>query len=289
MFPVGVSSLLEVVVTNQFNMHYIDIETVSRYKCWADVPEREQKLFRAKFKREIADEFDKRCQILRDANVTGSVHIDNVCDYMYKDKAGLHAEFNKIVCISMGMIRFKPLTDAQVQSELQLNIDPTKESLPPVQREDEWYAKSFTGHDEKMLLMEFAEALKKGKVTELCAHNGKRFDYPQLSRKFIMYGLPLPKVLSTAGKKPWEITFQVDTMEMWGFGEYKYTCSLDLLAYSLGLPSPKANLDGSQVGPLYWSDLESELPLKQIASYCETDIFTCCNVHRVLNYLKPLL
>ena len=76
-------------------------------------------------------------------------------------------------------------------------------------------------------------------------------------------------MLNTAGKKPWEIR-HLDTMELWKFGDYKSFTSLDLLAASFNIPTPKDDIDGSQVWKVYWE----ENNLERIQLYCQKDVIT---------------
>jgi len=78
----------------------------------------------------------------------------------------------------------------------------------------------------------------------------------------------LPNLLDLSSKKPWETKFLLDTMEHWKFGDRKSYTSLKLLAALLDFPSPKEDIDGSQVGRVYWE--ENDLP--RIALYCEKDV-----------------
>lgn len=86
-----------------------------------------------------------------------------------------------------------------------------------------------------------------------CAHNGKEFDYPYICRRLLINGLEIPTQLDISGKKPWEIN-HLDTMEMWKFGDHKHFTSLNLLATILNIPSPKDDIDGSQVRQVYYEE-----------------------------------
>ena len=101
----------------------------------------------------------------------------------------------------------------------------------------------------------------------LCAHNGKEFDIPFLARRFLINGMTLPHLLNVAGKKPWEIK-QIDTMELWKFGDFKHYTSLDLLTHIFKIPTPKDDIDGSQVAKVYYEDND----LDRIIKYCEKDV-----------------
>ena len=103
----------------------------------------------------------------------------------------------------------------------------------------------------------------------LCAHNGKEFDFPYIARRCVINKISLPEMLNTAGKKPWEIR-HLDTMELWKFGDYKSFTSLDLLAASFNIPTPKDDIDGSQVWKVYWE----ENNLERIQLYCQKDVIT---------------
>jgi uncharacterized protein YprB with RNaseH-like and TPR domain len=103
----------------------------------------------------------------------------------------------------------------------------------------------------------------------LCAHNGKEFDFPYIARRCVINKIAMPEMLNTAGKKPWEIK-HLDTMELWKFGDYKSFTSLDLLAASFNIATPKDDIDGSQVWKVYWE----ENNLERIQLYCQKDVIT---------------
>ena len=148
------------------------------------------------------------------------------------ERAGIYAEFGKIICISCGIV---------TGSENNRGI----------------ILKSFAGDDEKEILSTFSEMLNKWSANEqrfLCAHNGKEFDFPYICRRLIINRLPIPLLLDLAGKKPWEIT-HLDTMELWKFGDYKSYTSLNLLAHALGVPTPKDDIDGSMVAEVYYKEV----------------------------------
>ena len=165
-------------------------------------------------------------------------------------KAGIYAEFAKVVCICVGYFNGK-----------------------------EFRIKSFYGDDEKILLEDFKLTLERH-FTEyaLCAHNGKEFDFPFMCRRMLVNGISLPEVLQIQGKKPWEIT-HLDTMELWKFGDYKSYTSLQLLAAIFNIPTPKDDIDGSQVAKVYYE----EKNLERIKTYCAKDVVT---VARLLQKMR---
>ena len=205
---------------------FLDIETVPQYKSFEELSDRFKNLW------------DKKSSLFRKPEET-AVEVYN--------RAGIYAEFGKIVCISTGY--------------LYLN-----------EKEQCLRLKSYFGHDEKESLLDFAQMLNtfsKKKNVQLCAHNGKEFDFPYIARRMLINGITLPRVLDIAGKKPWEIGF-VDTMELWKFGDYKSYTSLELLASIFNIPTPKDDIDGSMVGNVYWNDND----LSRIVKYCEKDVLT---------------
>ncbi len=166
------------------------------------------------------------------------------------ERAGIYAEFGKIICISVGLIKEK---------------EPFSFRL-----------KSFFGDDEKTLLSEFSSMLNKfsrNREALLCAHNGKEFDYPYIARRMIINRLIIPEILDNAGRKPWEVKL-LDTLDLWKFGDYKSYTSLDLLTTTLKIPSPKDDIDGSMVAGIY----HNEHDIRRIAKYCEKDVLAVARV-----------
>lgn len=165
-------------------------------------------------------------------------------------RAGIYAEFGKIICISVGLIKEKnPIT---------------------------FRLKSFYGDDEKALLNDFSAMLvkfAKNRDALLCAHNGREFDYPYIARRMIINNIIIPDILDNAGKKPWEIKL-LDTLDLWKFGDYKSYTSLDLLTSILNIPSPKDDIDGSMVAGIY----HNEHDLERIVTYCEKDVLAVAQV-----------
>jgi len=156
-------------------------------------------------------------------------------------RAGIYAEFGKIICISVGFI-----SDNQIR------------------------LKSFYGDNEKDILTEFKKLLETSYIKNnnfLCAHNGKEFDYPYIARRMLINGIKVPKILDLAGKKPWEVQ-HLDTLELWKFGDYKHYTSLELLTEIFNIPTPKDDIDGSQVSKVYYEDKNIE----RIVKYCEKDV-----------------
>jgi uncharacterized protein YprB with RNaseH-like and TPR domain len=206
------------------NILFLDVETVPVVYDYKKLPKNMRELW------------DTRFRFVQKENP----------EELYK-KAGVFAEFAKVICISVGYFN-----------------------------DSTFRVKSFFGHDEKELLQEFAALLNKHfnrKDNLLCAHNGKEFDFPFLCRRMLINGIKLPKTLNLAGKKPWEVP-HLDTLELWKFGDYKNYTSLNLLAAIFNIPTPKDDIDGSDVARVYWE----EKNLQRIVIYCQKDVLTVAQI-----------
>ena len=223
------------------NVLFIDIETVPQCPSYNDVEESMQKLW------------DKKsAYFLKDEETPADIY----------QRAGIYAEFGKIVCISAGVIHY-------VKGEMHFKV------------------KSFANDDEKKLLMEFTDMLEnfmhKSPEHNMCGHNAKEFDFPYIARRMLVNGLRLPQALNIAGKKPWEVKL-LDTLDLWKFGDYKHYTSLNLLTTIFSIPSPKDDIDGSQVADVYYNEND----LERIAIYCEKDVFATAQL--LLRFMgKPLI
>jgi DNA polymerase elongation subunit (family B) len=219
---------------------FIDIETVPQSKNFELLSDG------------IKKHWEKKSSFFRETNQTPSETYN---------RAGIYAEFGKIICISIGAITGE------------------KENMG-------FKLKSFFGDDEFELLSTFAgsiRSLEKEKQIILCAHNGKEFDFPYISRRMLINGVKLPKTFDIAGKKPWEV-MHLDTMELWKFGDYKHYTSLDLLTTIFNIPSPKTEIDGSMVAGVYYE--EKNLP--KIVKYCENDVLAVAQL--MMRYMSlPLI
>jgi DNA polymerase elongation subunit (family B) len=210
------------------NLMVLDIETVPQYSSYDQLPEHMKKLWDHKTqyqrKEETAEEFYER--------------------------AGIWAEFGKVICISVGIFTKSGATGLRV--------------------------KSFSSHDEKELLIKFADLLRSQPSNLiLCAHNGKEFDFPYICRRMLINGVQMPPQLEISGKKPWEVN-HLDTMELWKFGDYKSYTSLSLLTAIFDIPTPKDDIDGSIVGHVYWV----ENNLERIVTYCQKDVIATAQLLR---------
>ncbi|HNP18430.1 MAG TPA: 3'-5' exonuclease [Fulvivirga sp.] len=172
---------------------------------------------------------------------------------LFNERAGIYAEFGKVVVIGLGFFH-------QEGDQLQFRT------------------KALADHNEHKLLEQFKALLSKmSPDLRLCAHNGKEFDFPYLSRRMLINGISLPTVLNLSGKKPWEVN-HLDTMDMWKFGDWKNYTSLDLLAAIFGIESSKTDMDGSMVNSAYYNDDG----LDKIATYCLQDVVVTAKIYAKL-------
>jgi len=208
------------------------------------------------------NKLDERFKDLWAKKMRWQIEKENKTAEQLYEKAAIWAEFGKIVCISAGYV---------VEEKNEKKI---------------FRLKSFYGHNEKNILLSFAELLNTHFNTNrhlLCAHNGKEFDFPYIARRMLIHGIKLPVVLDLSGKKSWEIK-HIDTLEMWKFGDYKHYTSLDLLAALFNIPSPKEQIDGSQVNSVYWQ----ENNLEKIAEYCQRDVITICKLYMKFKLISDI-
>lgn len=201
---------------------FLDIETVPESESFSDLDATKQELWEAKSRYQRKDDYSAE---------------------QFYDRAGIWAEFGKIIVISVGYFHM----DGEIRS---------------------FRVTSFYG-DETKILKDFKNLLishfSQSKHL-LCAHNGKEFDFPYIARRMIINNIELPYKLNLFGKKPWEVP-HLDTLELWKFGDYKNYTSLKLLTKVLGIPSPKGDIDGSDV----YSTFYKQKNIDRIIKYCERD------------------
>lgn len=222
---------------------FLDIETVSLYPSYQEMPDRFKSIWDKK-----AKQFDKG----QDPDI----------ENLYFSKAGIFAEFGRVLVISMGMFYW----DKEAQQIM-------------------FKLRTLQHESENELLNEFATILNtsNGKIKRFCAHNGKEFDYPYICRRLLINGLPIPQLLDLSGKKPWEIP-HLDTLDMWRFGDYKNYTSLETLATVFDVETSKDDIDGSKVNDVYYNQNDT----KRIAHYCEKDVVVTAQIFLKLKSLGTL-
>ena len=214
---------------NPEHILFLDIETVPQFEKHDQLDPIAQELWEQKTKYQRKDDFTAE---------------------EFYDRAGIWAEFGKIICISAGFFNLKG--------------------------EQQRFRVTSIHGDEANILKEFKNLLETHFNRPhhlLCAHNGKEFDFPYIARRMIIHGIPLPNKLNLFGKKPWEVP-HLDTMELWKFGDYKTFTSLKLMAHVLGIPSPKDDIDGSQVRDVFYAEKD----IDRIIQYCEKDTVTVAQI-----------
>ena len=214
------------------NILFLDVESVPQFASYDEIPEPFKRLW------------DKKSSYFRKQDETAAD--------VYQ-RAGIYAEFGKIICISTGMLGFR-------------NQIPCFRIM------------SFAGEQEAIVLADFISLLDRiSQVREvfLCAHNGKEFDFPFIARRCLINRLSLPELFETAGRKPWEVKY-LDTMELWKFGDHKHFTSLELLAALFEIPSPKTDIDGTMVADVYYKEKD----ISRIIRYCQRDVITIAQLMR---------
>lgn len=207
----------------------IDIETASSFPDYDAMDFQWQELWAEKNKKQINEHTD--------------------ASNFYQQRAGVMAEFGKIICICIGY--FSSSGDVPMTTNL------------------------FFGENENRVLNDFIKSihqLKKKKIV-FAGHNIREFDLPFICRRLLINNIPIPDFLDLQNTKPWDNTI-IDTFQYWRFGDYKNYTSLKLLAKVLDIPSSKDDIDGSMVGPLYWEtdSIQKEMNLLRIADYCQKDV-----------------
>lgn len=211
------------------NILFLDIETVPEEAEFSLLDEDKKELFGLKTQYQRKEDFTPE---------------------EFYDRAGIWAEFGKIVCISVGYFTFK----GDIRH---------------------FRVTSFYG-EEKKILQDFSTLLNtyfNQPQHIMCGHNAKEFDFPFIARRMIINQVQIPNKLNLFGKKPWEVP-HLDTLEMWKFGDFKHYTSLKLLTKVLNIPSPKDDISGSEVGHVYYV----EKNIDRIIIYCEKDVIAVAQI-----------
>jgi predicted PolB exonuclease-like 3'-5' exonuclease len=214
-------------------MLFIDIETTSGFKTLDELKESHP---------ELISFWDRKEKFIRAEDVELR---DAESSDIYFQKASLTAEWGRIVCISVGQIKFD------------------ENDVPFMQK------KSFYGSDEKELLVDFVNFMSqvffKAPGIKLVGHNIKGFDLPYIIKKSILYSLELPRQLHLHKVKPWENCL-IDTYEVWKAGGWS-SAALAHLCLLLGIKNPKDDMNAGEVGAAFYAGR-----IEEIKNYCEEDI-----------------
>lgn len=228
---------------------FLDVETIPEYKNLDEAPSRVSEAWFNKFKKNEA--WKEKYGAGPGVNEA------------YIDNAALFPEYGKICCISIGVFH---------------EVNEGGNSIV------KFKLKSFYGKNEREILEKFKAVVDNNAMSryQLCAHNGKGFDFPYMANRYIVNKLAVPMKLQVWDKKPWELTQFVDTMELWKFGKFKGT-SLDDLCLALGIESPKIDMDGSNVSEVYWKG-----QWKRLADYCEGDVLATARCLQRMHLWTPI-
>jgi hypothetical protein len=252
------------------HLTFVDIETVP------DI-DKHHDLFLKRFEREIRETIDEVPYPAEGTQET-TIRRDTARQIVWDKKASLHAEFGKIIAISIGKM---------VTENVVLTLDQQSEKQKAKETIDKFYIRSLTSRDEATLLRQASESISRAGGT-LVGHNSIEFDFPFLMRRYMVNGIQVPEQLNVGMKKPWELKLE-DTMKIWGGTSWGHKVSLELLAHVLGIPSPKSVMNGSDVAQVYWDSFkpqEGKLPfdveqeaMKKIGDYCSEDVLCTANCY----------
>lgn len=223
------------------NILFLDIETVACYPFLGEMDPHWQFLWH------------KKCIQLRRFN-----HEFSQCSdaELYTGRAGIYAEFAKLVCITVGSISHTG------------------------RKAHRFSLRSFYSSDEAELLESFMtfmdELMSRKRFDCFCGHNIREFDVPFVSRRFLVNGVKLPTWMNFRNKRPWQIKNLVDTMDLWRFGDYKNYISLELMASVLGIATSKQTMAATDVHACYYG---KEDGLDLIVAYCEGDVICTAQVY----------
>lgn len=250
---------------------FLDIETVPQTELFTQMNENKQKLFLKRFRKDseamIGAPMDE--WTTRQVDTGNYYPLDKIEDF-YNARAALHAEFCKIVCISIGW------------------FDKTTPNIITPDHEFKFKTKSFYGEDEIALLNAFYKGtesvLSKSMNHEhhMVAFNGKVFDFPVIAKRMILNWMSLPPYFDVSEMKPWDMVHLVDPKETWKWGVFDGNSSLALLSEVLGIPSSKDDIDGSQVRDVFYKDKD----VKRIATYCEKDVVALATLYLRMKGLR---
>lgn len=167
---------------------------------------------------------------------------------LYNRKAGLSPTHNKIVCLSMAVVKNGVIN-----------------------------VKSITGHQAD-IITEFSKVLESGLIP--CGWNIIKFDFPVLRIKAFEEGIInyAPEKFNDAGKKEWAMSEEkykvnmIDLMLQYQ-GTHYVPSSLAEACHILNVPTPKDDIDGSQVSDIYYKE-----GVERIKKYCEKDVVACVHI-----------
>lgn len=237
---------------------FIDIETVREFPTLKDGGPKLRAAWEYKNRKEL-----KELERTNGKKLT-KTQIDKILSESYLSDAALYAEFNQVVCISIGFYN---------------------------QKTEELRIKSFYGRNEETILQEFSDFAINDKYASeaiFVGHSIKGFDIPVLCRRMVKYQIRIPPNLDMTSLKPWEVMHLHDISMEWRFNSW-YAASLSDMCYILGIDTPKDEMKGSEVSDVYHQKTEENKadPLNDIVTYCEKDVKATAELFYIMAY-KPI-
>jgi len=133
-----------------------------------------------------------------------------------------------------------------------------------------------SGNNERRLLMDFWEWLRRFPPELFVTFNGKSFDFPFINLRSALLqvapSLPLPT-------RPYRTSPHFDVREVLSAGDRSRPGTLEFFCTIFGMSPPKATLAGAQIGEAF-----REGRLEEIAAYCLAD---CRATAALYDRLKP--
>lgn len=173
----------------------------------------------------------------------------------YSKEAGLYPEFAKIISVVVGFIENGGIKLVTIDDE-----------------------------NESDLLNKFNKGLGNNMDKTLIGFVNVGFDTPFVFKRMLINGIKPNNKVDSSGLKPWEVE-EVDLAKIWQGTSFN-RASLINIATAFGLPSPKDDIDGSQVGSVYWN--EGAEGLTRISKYCRRDVATTINIFKKMRLEEPL-
>tara|TARA_B110000259_G_scaffold92019_1_gene106771 strand:- start:4025 stop:4954 length:930 start_codon:yes stop_codon:yes gene_type:complete len=187
-------------------------------------------------------------------NKSGDMNNNEIIE-SYSQKAGLYPEFAKVVSIVVGKI---------VKGKIFLmTLD----------------------HDsESDILNEFNAILERNVKCKLVGFVSVAFDSPFVFKRMLINKIEAHDKIDNSGLKPWEVE-DIDLAMEWKGNSFERASLLNAVT-AFGLPSPKSDISGADVGRVYWK--EGRKGLTRISEYCEKDVVSTINLFRAMILQEPL-
>lgn len=225
---------------------FFDIETKPEYDKLSEATDN------------VKDLWANKADVLRKFSKNHREDMDD--SEIYTESAALFAEYQRIVCVSLGTV-----DDNGKINTISLVGEHIDEKI-----REKWIIEQC-----------FALILVKNK-TYYCGANINPFDIPSLMKRGFKYGLMIPQLITKFDSKPWDAN-KIDLTTFWKGASNLRDARIQTIAHTLGIESPKDEMDGSMVAQKYIDgDFEA------IATYCEKDVITCIKIFLHLqNLLIP--